>query len=342
MKATGWVRRTARLALVGAGAILGMVAAPGGQGWAQGVTDTTYIAAWTISGSQAYAYLGIDKGYYREEGIALKVTRGFGSGDTAKRTGLADGNVFGEADLTSMIKVRAEGVRVKAVGIIADRNPTQLVSLKRYNITKPRDLEGKSIAITAGAIEETYFTPFAQANNLDRSKVTVLTLAPGPKNAAVSTGKVQAALQAITTTWMMVHGKKLEMNVLDLEDHGVPGYGWAIVAREELIERSPGLVRGFLRATYRAFLYQEDHPEEAIDILVRHHPELTDKQAEIYGLKAKASLLFTETARKKGLGWMEEQKVRYTRDLITKAWKLKEVPMQDLYTNAFLPGLFPR
>ncbi|MBI4611861.1 MAG: ABC transporter substrate-binding protein [Candidatus Rokubacteria bacterium] len=341
MKA-GRLQGTLKGTLIGIALLLPVTVTPSGAGWAQGLAETTYIAAWTISGSQAYAYVGIGKGYYKEEGIALKVARGFGSGDTAKRTGLADGNVFGEADVSAMIKVRAEGVKVKAVGIIAERNPLQVVSLKRFNVTNPKDLEGKTIAISPGGMEATQLLPFVQANGLDLNNITVMNMAPGPMSAAVSTGKVHAALLASTTASVIIHGRKIEMNALDLEDHGVPVYSWAIVTRDELVERSQGLVRGFVRATYRAFLYQEGHPEEAIDILVRYHPELTDKQAELYGLKAKAKVLFTETARQKGLGWMDEKKIRYTRDLITKAWKLKEVPVQDLYTNAFLPGLFPR
>ena len=322
--------------------LLSVIAAPSGAAWAQGVTDVTFIAAWTISGSQAYAYVAIDKGYYKDEGLSVKVARSTGSEDAAKRAGLADSHVFGEADFASMIKVRAQGVKVKAVGMIADRNPIQLVSLQRSGITTPKDLEGKSLAFSPASNESTYFTPFAQANRLDLGKIKVLHLAPGPKSAAVTTGKVDAALMANTTAAVLIQGKKIDMNVLDLEDHGVPGYGWAIVVRDEMIERSPAVVRGFLKATYRGFLYQEDHPEEAIDIIVRHHPELTDKQAELFGLKAKAKLLFTPTARQKGLGWIDEQKVRFTQDLITKTHKLTEVPTQDLYTNAFLPGLFPR
>lgn len=53
--------------------------------------------------------------------------------------------------------------------------------------------------------------------------------------------------------------------------------------------------------------------------------------------------LLTPTAKEKGIGYMTRERMIYTRDLITQYMKLeKKVEVEDLYTNAFLPKLFPK
>ena len=45
-----------------------------------------------------------------------------------------------------------------------------------------------------------------------------------------------------------------------------------------------------------------DHPEEAVDILIRYHLELTDNQSLLIGLKPKDQLLFSEKPSRRGSG----------------------------------------
>ena len=44
----------------------------------------TYQLGWIPTGEYAPYFAGVQKGFYREEGIDLVMSRGFGSGDTAR------------------------------------------------------------------------------------------------------------------------------------------------------------------------------------------------------------------------------------------------------------------
>jgi hypothetical protein len=53
--------------------------------------------------------------------------------------------------------------------------------------------------------------------------------------------------------------------------------------------------------------------------------------------------MLTPTAYEKGLGYIRHDKMTLTRDLLTKYMNLKTVvPVEDLYTNDFLPGIKPK
>ena len=61
---------------------------------------TTLKLGWVPNGESLGYYVAIDKGYYKAQGIEVKIVRGFGAGDTAKQ--VASGAVpFGDGDRPS-------------------------------------------------------------------------------------------------------------------------------------------------------------------------------------------------------------------------------------------------
>jgi hypothetical protein len=53
--------------------------------------------------------------------------------------------------------------------------------------------------------------------------------------------------------------------------------------------------------------------------------------------------LLTPAAKEQGIGYMTEEKMRRTRDILVKYQKLDgDIPLNTLYTNEFLPRLLPK
>src|SRR5262249_49807879 len=80
---------------------------------------------------------------------------------------------------------------------------------------------------------------------------------------------------------------------------------------------------------------------EAARIVKARHPELDEETAaaEITIVK---DLVWTPEAKQNGFGYMDAEKMRVTRDVITQAYELKvTVPHEELYTNTLLPGERP-
>jgi ABC-type nitrate/sulfonate/bicarbonate transport system substrate-binding protein len=70
--------------------LLDLAAAAGAQ--SKPVRSFTFILDFLPDGEYAPYYTALDKGWYREEGLDVKILRGAGSGDTIKRIAVGQGD----------------------------------------------------------------------------------------------------------------------------------------------------------------------------------------------------------------------------------------------------------
>src|SRR5581483_7895564 len=128
---------------------------------------------WLIYGFHAPFYLGIDKGYYQAEGIDLEIGEGKGSASAVQVVG-AKGDTFGLSDGASIINGIAKGARIKAVMGIMNTTPFAIIAREDSGIRTIKDIEGKTIAATAGEAGLTIMPALVKANKLDEAKLNFL------------------------------------------------------------------------------------------------------------------------------------------------------------------------
>src|SRR5437764_12280315 len=77
----------------------------------------TLILDFVPTGEYVPHYTALEKGFYRDEGLDVKILRGQGSGDTVKRIAAGQGDV-GIADISALIAARANtDAKVKAIAL---------------------------------------------------------------------------------------------------------------------------------------------------------------------------------------------------------------------------------
>ena len=82
---------------------------------------------WTLYGEHAPFYLGVENGFYEEEGLDVSILEGSGSSTTTKLIGNGN-NVIGYADSATMMNGVSAGVPVKAVAVIFQSSPMSFIS----------------------------------------------------------------------------------------------------------------------------------------------------------------------------------------------------------------------
>lgn len=303
--------------------------------------EVTFNFSWTPQGRIAPFYTAKAKGYYAENGIEVNIVRGYGPIRTAQAVdqGKAD---FGTADMGSVVIVIAQGGKIKAVSIIEDISPQGFDALKPAGVTRPKDMEGKKLAAAIGGGTRELLPVFFKQNNIDASKVNVVTLEGALYVSALLRGDVDiiAAWRGSTHEALVNEAKKkgLEVSRINISDYGVDIYGAALITREKTIKENPDLVKRFVRATYKGMRYGIEHPEEAVDIIMKLHPELV---RDIISAQWQSAIEMsqTPTQKKMGYGFIDEEKMKRTRDIVLDGYNIKEdVPLAQLYTNEFFPG----
>lgn len=300
---------------------------------------------WVIQGFHTPYFVALEKGYYKKNNLDVNIQRGFGSGDTLKRVGSGSSD-FGFADIASLVVARSQGADVKAVGVIYDRSMFAIYSLEGAGaIKKPKDMEGKSISTSQGNGVYVVFPAFAAKTGIDAKKVKWEIMAPALMITSLMAGKVNGSAN-YAVSGPTIERKAVELGkkaaVLYYSDWGMDVYSNGLVTRGATIKNSRDKVKRFVDATMRAVAWSVEHPTEAVDIFSRLHPDL-DKSLARDGFNVVMNHLLTKTAKKEGIGHMTKEKMTFTRDTMTKYMNLKKtVPVEELYTNQFLPKLFPK
>lgn len=295
---------------------------------------------WVVNGTHAPYFVARDKGMYKDAGLDVTISRGFGSGDTVKR--VANGSAtFGIADSGAIIAAVAnEDIPVKIVGMIYDRASLGLIYLKSSGIKTPQDLVGRAVGRTASGASVNMFPGFLKANSIDRSKIREVVVDGAVYAPLLLSGQVDAVLeQAINIGRFKKAAAEQGKEAVSMRyaDFGLESYGNALITSSSTAKDNPELVRRFTEATLRGIAYALAHPDEAIAILRKSNPEIDASGAldELMVLKETES---TDDVRKHGIGYIDQNRMGKTVETVTNALSLKKtVPLESLYTVEFLP-----
>ena len=291
---------------------------------------------WFPVGDHAAYWVALEKGYFRQRGLDVDMQNSKGSGDSIAKvdTGRAD---VGLADSAVVIASSARGTKVKVVGMVFDKSPLNVWSRKDAPITKPKDLEGKTVAAPPGDGQRQMFPAFARLNGIDPTKVTWVNVEPAAKVPALAEKRVDAV--ADYTTGLPFYEKAVGKGnavMLPWADHGFDMYSMSIIASEKTMKERAPMLRAFLEASYLGWRDVMSDPKSALEIFKKRVPEIDLSIIEpnmMMGLE----LMKTDRYAKNGIGWMEEKKMCDSVDLVNTYMGVPtKVECKAVYTNEFL------
>ncbi|HEY7244593.1 MAG TPA: ABC transporter substrate-binding protein [Xanthobacteraceae bacterium] len=293
-------------------------------------------------GEHAPFAVGIEKGFFLSEGLALKLLQGNGSGNAVQITASKQ-DPFGYADAGTVMRAVARGVPVRLVGVFQQLSPLSIIFFADKGFKTPKDLEGHSIALTAGDALHQLLPAVFRKNGVDQSKVRLLLMDLAAKSTAVIDGRADAMGGYFTTQGPQIATvAKKPTAWLKYSDFGVNTLSDGVIVHRDLIAGNPELIRRFLRAATRAWSYAEAHPQDAVNALIKMFPDSSFLAQPGQALKQwEAHSGLTRTARAKGRepGWVAPEDVQDTLDLLAEYAELTpKGKVDDYVTNAFLPS----
>ncbi len=298
--------------------------------------EVTLLLNWYLGGLHTPFYLGLERGYYEEEGIQLTINEGRGSG-RAVQVIAAKGDTFGMSDAGSLMLGAAKGAPIKAVMSLLNTSGFGIISLAETGIKTAKDLEGKSLAVSPGDALTQLFPAVIAANDLDPDKIELVFMDPPAKPVAVLEGRTDALLGGIDDQYFLIEAQGKQPAALRFADLGVNTVGMTVHTHEDVIAENPDLVRRFVKATVRSWEAAMEDPEAAVDAALKVKPDL-NRESTLKQLKVDLSLLFSPATKGKGIGFGAEEDWERTKQLLIEYRDLKtDRPASSFYTNEFLP-----
>ncbi|MBI2880398.1 MAG: ABC transporter substrate-binding protein [Candidatus Tectomicrobia bacterium] len=294
---------------------------------------------WVIAGRHAGYYVALEQGFWKEKGLDVEISRGFGSIDTVKRV-ISKVTDVGFADAATMILARSNGAKLKMLSVFYSKAPFVVISWADSNIRTPKDLEGKTIGEAAASAGRTVFPVLAKINGVDLSKIKWQNVEPASKNPSLIARKVDAILQyGFEKRYFDELTKQGKGNYRGwyYADFGLQMYGPGLISRDAVLSARPDVVRAFTEGAARGYAFVLARPQEAAAIFSKYQP-LIARASILQDFDVLKELVMTPEAVANGPGWMTEEKIKKTRDIICETTGCKEVPaVSDIYTNEFLP-----
>lgn len=290
---------------------------------------------WFAVGDHAAYWVALDKGYYAQRGLDVQIESSKGSGDAIAKvdTGRAD---VGLADAVPIISAVARGARVKMVGMVFDLTPMTFFSRADAPITKPADLEGKTLGAPAGDSQRLAFPAFARLNKIDSSKITWVNIEPTAKVVSVAEKRVDAVSDYLTGQPFydkaMGTGKVAR---LAWADFGFDLYAMSIMASDKTISTKPKQLKAFLEASYLGWRDVMSDPDAALAIYKKRVPEI-----DIAVIKANLlmgfELMRTKNYAEHGIGSIDDKRMCGSVDIVNTYMGLpKQVDCKSVYTRDF-------
>lgn len=259
------------------------------------------------------------RGFYAEAGIEIEAIQAGAGGDT-NHAALAGGQVdFMIADSSGAFTryVNGDDDSFQVLAAIHQLFPMALLGFADQGITRPRDLNGRTIGIAAGTIAERLWPVYAAGSpGLDPDTVEVIPTSPRTQVAELISGQLDAiALFSVSAPGLAAAGGGRPVNALLWSDVFKDLYGNALITTRRMCAERPDLVRRFTRATLRGLEYTLDNPEEAATILVEAFPE-QDVEVAAEEIRLLREFCYGGLTPDRPLGHIDEKRVvRQLREL---------------------------
>ncbi|MDT0158244.1 ABC transporter substrate-binding protein [Microbacterium sp. ARD32] len=303
------------------------------------VTDVTLMLNWYPYGEHAPFYYGVEKGIFKDHGINLTIKAGQGSTKTAQAVGQKQVD-FGWADTPAVLANIDKGVAIKSVGVFLQTTPSAVQVFADSGIEEPKDLKGKTIAVSAGDAPTTTFPMYLEAVGLKESDVKQQNLDPAGKIAAVLSGQVDGLIGFAHDQGPTIAAKSgKKMRYLRYSDAGLNFYSNGLIAPTDTIEQKPELVKELVAATSEAFAAAAEDPEAAVASMTGKDPQMPAKDVLLDQWTETIKLLSTKATEGEAPGVNATSDWQATLDVLGKAGLISGDGTVDTYYDAsFAPG----
>jgi NitT/TauT family transport system substrate-binding protein len=334
------LHRRSFLAMAGAAAAGGslQLAAPA---IVRAATPVKMTLPWLPLGTFSYSFVAKKMGFWDKRGLDVTIDRGFGSGKVCVPVDQGQYD-FGVLDLAVMMNCVGRDLDLVAIAGIWPRSPIGIFSLKEYDITTPKGLEGETVAFDVGSGDFQLWPAFVKATGIDDRKVNKVTMDAAALIKALVDKQVKAEGNFFGSIAPSLWAQGLEINGILYEDYGVKMFSNVVACKRATIEQRPDLCRNFVEGMMEGLKYVYLNPEKSAELHIESVKEfqggsLANRKVIEYGQAVSTALGLVPAVKQHGIGYMDPILVATTALTVTTYMGVKTLPpTEKMFTNQFV------
>lgn len=227
-------------------------------------------------------YLAQEKGFLKDEGITLRFVDE--QLDSARREAFVSGILDCEAGTIDLLVSKvAQGAPLVAV-LELDHSFGSDGIVAKAEIKELKDLIGKRVAFSRDDVSETFLSFLFYKAGLSMNDITIVSRSPEEVADAFLNDEADAVV-----TWepWITKALKSPQSHLLITSRDKPGIIIdTLNIREDIVKNNPRLVKGLMRAWFRALKYYKEQPIEASNCIAKYYKmSPQDYQRTLKGIK---------------------------------------------------------
>lgn len=215
-------------------------------------------------------------GYFKEEGIEIQYTGALQPGTSEVQTVVAGANDVFTGHPSTVAKAVLAGAKIKIVspGMVDNANFTHMDYMVKADspLKTAEDVKNRKIKIAVagtGSCSDLIALQWAKKNGIPAENIEFILMPEAQQEQAVTQGLVDVA-NLHPVSYKKAHADGLRTLFTSWEVVGNPAAGSSIRGfSEKFIKENPEVVKGFVRALYKAHVYINSHQKESIDIVAK-------------------------------------------------------------------------
>ena len=276
-----------RVAALLAAALLAAPIGCGGSGAEPGAPKgATLVLDFQPNAVHSGIYGAQANGYFRDEGLDLKIQEPSSTADSAKllEAGRAD---FAVMDINDFGIARERGLDLVAIAAIVQRPLASVIARDGEKIRAPADLAGKTIGVTGVPSDDAVLDTVLRSGGVDPSDVHRVTIGFNAV-ADLAAGKVDAATAFWNAEGVQLRQLGIPIREFRVDQFGAPRYPELVVATTP--SSCPAAGR-FMAALNRGYFTLGNHPLESLLSMFDQVPGLdhASQKAQFDALEAATS-----------------------------------------------------
>jgi len=296
----------------------------------------TFILDWLPNTNHTGIYTAIEKGYFEDENLEVDVIQpSEGDANVLVANGKGDFGISFQETVT-MARTSDNPVPIVAIAAVLQHNTSGFASLSENNILSPKDFENHIYGSWGTDIETAFINTLMTKDNGDINKLDIVDITSYDFLTSITN---DVDLQWIYYGWDGIAAQEngIDLNFIKLQDidPDLDFYTPVIITSEKMINEDPELVSSFLRAVAKGYEYAANNPEDAVNDLLKHAPEL-DKNLAIPSQKYLSKEYISDADNwgiMKESVWTTFSQWMYNNNVISK-----ELDVKQAFTNEFLPN----
>lgn len=268
---------------------------------AQTLTAMSLQLGWFANAQMAGEFAAIGKGYFKDAGVDVRIVPGGPSIDPVGVVASGSVPIGNVASIGVLVVGRSRGVPLKAFGAAFQRHPFAFFFLRGSGIKTPADFAGKTIGIqgTARPLLDAVLAKY----KVPREKVNVIII--GGTTTPLLTGQAD-----VVTGWVINYAQNLPIqgraDHFLLWDLGIRQYAYTYFTTDQVYNTRKDVLVRYLSAAAKGWQYAKEHPEEAVDFVMRATSGL-DRDMEMPTWKISIPYMSSIVTKQYGWGYMDPE-----------------------------------